>query len=56
MLPVESLVGRALGSLGGDTVLGGLVENGSRWTLGSLVGSALFTIELESLRALRLMN
>lgn len=56
MLPVESLVGRALGSLGGDTVLGGLVENGSRWTLGSLVGSALFTIELESLRALRLVD
>jgi hypothetical protein len=56
MLPVESLFGRALGSLCGDTVLGGLVENGSRWTLGSLVGSALFTIELESLRALRLVN
>ena len=53
---IEPLVGRALGSLGGDTVKGGLVEDGSRWTLGSLVGSALFTIELESLRALRLVN
>jgi hypothetical protein len=56
VLAIESLACRTLGRLGRDTILGDLVEDRSRGTLGSLVGRALFTVELESPRALWLTD